>query len=204
VVFGDLGFEREIANDDPRFFRLSSVIAARRGSCLGLSGLYLALGERLGIPLDGVLLPGHFFVRTRGAHPRNVELLRRGEAMPDTWYRTKYGPWPEQNAAYFRPVSVSELGSLHWYNAGNHQRAVGDLAAAEQAYTRAVADFPDFAEAHAGLGTVRQLRGALSDAEVSYRLAARARGDLPGLGHNMALLKQQQQLDSPPTRRQSP
>ena len=204
VIFGELGFEREITSDDPRFFQLQSVIAARRGSCLGLSALALALGERLGIPLDGVLLPGHFFVRTRAPHIRNIELLRRGEAMPDAWYRSKYGPWSAQNAAYFRPVTVSELVAVHWYNAGNHHRRTGDLRAAERDYARAVADFPDFAEAHASLGAVRQLRGALADAEASYREAARARADLPGLGRNMALLKQEQRLDSPHTRIDSP
>jgi tetratricopeptide (TPR) repeat protein len=197
VVFGDLGFEREIASDDPRFFTLSSVISARRGSCLGLSALYLALGEVLDIPLDGVLLPGHFFVRTRAPHPRNVELLRQGEAMPDRWYRTKYGPWPQAAAsAYGRPVSVSELIAVHWYNAGNHQRAAGDLRAAEADFARAVADFPTFAEAQASLGAVRQLRGSLPEAAASYREAARARADLPGLVRNMALLRQEQQLDS--------
>ena len=54
VVFGDLGYAREIESGDVRFFRLPSVIAARRGSCVGLSALYLALGERLGVGLDGV------------------------------------------------------------------------------------------------------------------------------------------------------
>jgi tetratricopeptide (TPR) repeat protein len=206
VIFDELGFEREIVSDDPRFFQLSSVIAARRGSCLGLSALVLALGERLGIPLDGVLLPGHFFVRTRAPHIRNVELLRRGEAMPDSWYRAKYGPWPEQSEEYFRPITVSELGAVHWYNAGNYNRRMGDNLAAEKDYSRAVADFPGFAEAHASLGALRHLRGALVDAEASYREAARAHADLPGLGRNMALLRHEQGIISSPsqTRRKSP
>src|SRR4051812_16467054 len=103
VVFGELGYQREIESDDARFFRLPSVIAGRRGSCLGLGALYLVLGERLGVGVDGILVPGHFFVRTRGAAPRNVELLRRGEAMADDWYRGKYGPWPASAVEYMRP-----------------------------------------------------------------------------------------------------
>jgi len=54
-----------------------------------------------------------------------------------------------------------------------------------------VAAFPTLAEAHASLGTLRQLRGALSEAEASYREAARLRPDLPGLDQNRMLLDQE-------------
>ena len=203
VVFGELGFVREIESRDVRFFRLPSVIAERRGSCLGLGALYLALGERLGVGLDGVMVPGHFFVRTRGGTPRNVELLRRGEAMPDEWYRAKYGPWPAGSDEYLRPLTPSEMAAVHWFNAGNTLRAARDLRSAGLAYARAVAEFPAFAEAQASLGAVRQLEGALEDAEAAYEDAARARADLPGLAENLALLKQEQQRRTP-ARRNSP
>jgi Transglutaminase-like superfamily len=194
VVFGELGYAREIDSDDVRFFRLPSVVADRRGSCLGLGALYVLLGERLGVPLDGIMVPGHFFVRRP---PRNVELLRKGEAMPDDWYRTKYGPWSPGDGEYFRALSPSELVALHWFNVGNHLRAARDLAGAELAYARAAAGFPAMAEAHAGLGAVRQLRGELGDAEAAYAAAARARADLPGLDSNVALLRAEQQLRAP-------
>ena len=195
VVFGELGFEREIESAASRFFQLSSVLGDRRGSCLGLGALYLAIGERIGIPLDGILLPGHFFVRTRGPASHNVELLRRGEAMPDEWYRKKYGPWPETGSAYFRPVTVAELGAIHWYNRGNELRAAGNLGAAEQAFARAAQEFPGFAEAHASLGAAKQQRGAFAEAEASYRAAARAWPDLPGLAHNLEILRAQREQD---------
>ena len=191
VVFGELGFEREIDSAATRFFQVSSVISERRGNCLGLAALYLAIGERTGMPLDGVLLPGHFFVRTRGRGHHNVELLRRGEAMPDDWYQKKYGPWPEAGSAYFRPVTVTELVAIHWYNRGNDLRASGDIAGAEAAYIRAAQEFSGFAEAHASLGAVQQLRGAFAEAGMSYREAARAWPDLPGLANNLELLKRQ-------------
>ncbi len=142
VVFGELGYQREIDSDDTRFFRLPSVIAARRGSCLGLGALYLVLGERLGVGVDGILVPGHFFVRTRGSAPRNVELLRRGEAMPDDWYRGKYGPWPASAVEYMRPLSPSEVAAVGWFNLGNHARKAQDLQNAALAYARAAVRFP--------------------------------------------------------------
>jgi tetratricopeptide (TPR) repeat protein len=191
VIFGELGFAREIESGATRFFQLPAVLHDRRGSCLGLGALYLAVAERLGVPLDGILLPGHFLVRTRGPKPRNVELLRRGEAMPDEWYRQKYGPWPGGGSAYDRPVTPTELEAIHWYNRGNDLRQAGELAAAEQALARAARAFPGFAEAHASLGALRQLRGALAEAALAYQQAARAWPGLPGLAENVELLQRQ-------------
>jgi tetratricopeptide (TPR) repeat protein len=197
VLWGDLGFEREIESDATRFFRLSSVLAQKRGNCLGLGALYLAIGERVGAPLDGILLPSHFFVRTRGTGGRNVELLRRGEAMPDVWYRKKYGPWPEPDSAYARPVTLTELLAIHWYDRGNDLRASGALEGAEQAFARAARGFPGFAQAHANLGTMLHMRGSLAAAEASYREAARLWPDLPGLAGNMERLQRERGPTSP-------
>lgn len=191
VVFGELGFKREVESTQSRFFQLTSVLKDRRGSCLGLGALYLAIGERIAISLDGILLPGHFFARTRGAGAHAIELLRRGEAMPEAWYRAKYGPWPEQGSAYNRPVSVEELVGIHWFNRGNEARDTSELATAERSYAHAILEFPTFAEAHASLGAVRQACGDLAAAEAAYREAERLRPDLPGLTHNLELLKQQ-------------
>ncbi len=206
VVFGELGFQREIDSQAVEFFRLPSVIAQRRGSCLGLGGLDLVLAERLGVGLDGVMVPGHFFVRTRGpSAPRNVELLRRGEVMPDGWYQAKYGPWPTGGASpYFRALTPPELAAVFWYNAGNHLRAVRDLPGAAAAYARAAAELPGFAEAEASLGAIRQLQGALDDAEAAYAAAARDRPGLPGLDQNLALLKRERSVAQINPRRHAP
>jgi tetratricopeptide (TPR) repeat protein len=210
VVFAELGYEREIDSQDVRFFRLPSVIAARRGTCLGLGALYLVLGERLGVGLDGVMVPGHFFVRTRdGAGPRNVELLRRGEVMPDAWYQAKYGPWPAGGQApvappYFRALRATELAGVFWFNAGNHLRAARDLRGAAAAYARAASELPGFAEAEASLGAVRQLQGALDEAEAAYAAAARDRPGLPGLDQNLALLKRERTVQPINPRRHAP
>jgi tetratricopeptide (TPR) repeat protein len=188
VVFDDLGFTREIDDEDPKFYTLTSVLAARRGSCLGLGAVYLIVAERLGVALDGVRVPGHFFVRTREWPPRNIELLRRGEAMPDDWYRTKYGPW-SADGAYFRPLAPKEVTALFWFNIGNFARRAGELERARQAYARAAAEAPTFSEAQASVGLVHQLTGAGAEAEDAYRAAVRAGPDLVGVGQNMALLR---------------
>lgn len=189
VLFDQVGFQREVERTDPEFLLLPSVVAGRRGSCVGLGALVLAIGETLGIPIAGVMVPGHFFVRELGPGAHNVELLRRGETMPDAWYVGKYGPWAPSASAYLRPLEIPEVIAVHWFNIGNLHRIAGDLPGAAAAYRQAVEDFPTFAEAAASLGAVLQLRGDLQGAILSYDAAARARPDLPGLAHNLSVLE---------------
>jgi regulator of sirC expression with transglutaminase-like and TPR domain len=192
VVFDELHFEREVKEIDPRFMRLTQVLADRRGSCLGLAALYLALGDRLGpahgFAVNGVLVPGHFFVQVAG---RNVELLRRGEEMPERWYRERYEV-PEKDApAYLRPLAPAEVLAVFDYNVGNDLRLHGRFVEAAIAYRRAIAAFPDLAEAYASLGLVRHLTGALKEAEEAYRAAYAVNPHLPGLEKNLAVLREE-------------
>jgi tetratricopeptide (TPR) repeat protein len=189
TIFGALGFAREVDDTDLRFVLLPSVLRARRGTCVGLGTLYLALGELLNVPIDGVMRPGHFFVRFRdGSSSRNVELLHQGEEMPDAWYEARF-PIPGEGAReYARALSLAEVLGIVEYDIGNERRRQGRLGEAQRAYERAVAHFPDFAEAQASLGTTLHLRGALDSAELHYRAALRANPSLPGLDRNIELL----------------
>ena len=63
-LFADLGFSGN-ADDyyDPRNSYLNEVIDRRRGIPITLSVLYLEIGRRIELPLEGVSFPGHFLVR---------------------------------------------------------------------------------------------------------------------------------------------
>ena len=65
-LFGELGF-RGNAEDyyDPRNSYLNEVIDRRTGIPITLSVLYMEVGRRIGLPLQGVSFPGHFLVRLR-------------------------------------------------------------------------------------------------------------------------------------------
>ena len=64
VLFDELGFQGNTwAYGDPRNSYLDDVLALRTGIPIALSIVYLEIGWRLGLPLQGVALPGHFIVR---------------------------------------------------------------------------------------------------------------------------------------------
>jgi regulator of sirC expression with transglutaminase-like and TPR domain len=65
-LYEDLGYSGNV-NDyyDPRNSYLNDVIERRTGIPITLSILYMELGRRVGLPIEGVSFPGHFLVRLR-------------------------------------------------------------------------------------------------------------------------------------------
>jgi tetratricopeptide (TPR) repeat protein len=198
LLFDELGFTREVSSTDLSFVLLPSVLRQRRGNCVGLGTLYLALAQALEIPARGVLLPGHFYVRVQeGGARHNVELLRRGEAMPDSWYGSRYPlPRPARQTAYARPLSETEVLGVIEYDIGNERRREQRHAQARVAYSRAVTSLPDFAPAHASLGSVQHLLAEYAAARASYERARKLDPGLPGLDENVALLEAEAQVAS--------
>src|SRR2546423_440925 len=65
-VFNELGFAGNADNYyDPRNSLLPYVLDARRGIPITLALVYMELGRRAGLHVEGVGLPGHFLVRAR-------------------------------------------------------------------------------------------------------------------------------------------
>ena len=65
-LFDDLGYAGNIDDYyDPRNSYLNEVIDRRIGIPITLSIVYMEVGRRVGLPLEGVSFPGHFLVRVR-------------------------------------------------------------------------------------------------------------------------------------------
>lgn len=64
VLFGELGF-RGNSDDyhDPANSYVNRVMDRRRGIPISLSAVYLFVGRRLGLPVAGIGMPGHFLCR---------------------------------------------------------------------------------------------------------------------------------------------
>lgn len=199
VVFDELGFVREVDDESLDYVLLPSVLGSRRGNCVGLGSLYLALAERLGLRMHGVMLPGHFFVELEDRGVRqSIELLHRGEVMPEGWHRQRFGA--PAAPVYGRALTPDEVLGIVEYDVGNQRKRVGRLHRAQQAFERARKHFPDFAEAHASAGAVAQLLGSYELSLEAYRAARRANPELPGVAENLALLeaeREQARLASP-------
>ena len=78
----DLGFrgDRRSYYDADNCF-LDQVVRRRRGVPITLCAVYLLVGRRLGLPIEGVGLPGHFILRLRGARSVLVDPFHSGRVL---------------------------------------------------------------------------------------------------------------------------
>ena len=78
-LFAELGFVGNFEDYyDPRNSYLNEVLERRTGIPITLSILYIELGRRLGLALQGVSFPGHFLVKLR---------VKRGQLVLDPFLR---------------------------------------------------------------------------------------------------------------------
>jgi regulator of sirC expression with transglutaminase-like and TPR domain len=169
----------------------SLALARRRGSCVALCLLYLAVGRSLDIPLVPVFLPGHVALRfrPRAGLPVNIETLRRGIARTDSFYRERFalGKRPWYSLADARPEQA--LAAL-LFNMANARRTNGDLATADEEYRLVAEILPGFPEALGNrgitlLGNDRDAAARLFRAAYAGDSLSPARGNLATLGESL-------------------
>jgi tetratricopeptide (TPR) repeat protein len=147
LVYDTLKIKFEKNENDPDAIFPQKIMQSRRGTCLGISLLVLQICEKLGFPVYGVLVPGHFFVRySDGVVKRNFEPLRHGENMPEQWYREK---WPTKDTSRYslRNCTKKEVMGVVCYVLGNRLLANGKSMDAITFFNRALEKFPELTEA---------------------------------------------------------
>lgn len=172
-LFEELGFKAVPTADDPEDLFLHVVLDKKRGYCLSLSVLYLAIGERLGMPLYGVVVPGHFFVRYDDGNNRyNIETTAQGGLADDDHYIRNFSP-PADHKLYMKNLTKRQTLGCFFNNLGNCYSAVGQQEQAFLELSRAVQINPSLGEAHTNLGNIYLQQGQISSAIREYYDALR-------------------------------
>ncbi|MCH8156874.1 MAG: SUMF1/EgtB/PvdO family nonheme iron enzyme, partial [Nitrospinae bacterium] len=161
-------------NPDELF--LHGMLKTKRGYCMNLSLLYLILGERLNLPLYGVGLPNHFFVRYESGTERiNIEATELGATFPDSFYENRFGlkfgpetPFFTQslNKKQTLGAYLSNVGMAHYRNSQT-QKAIFYLKLATGIN-------PSSIEAHNNLANIHGETGQHALAVQHYQQALRA------------------------------
>ena len=141
-LFTRLGYSFQKKEEDTRCNCLHHVLATGRGGCAGLSALYLSIGERLGLPVHGVCVPTHAFIRYEtGDRAINVDPALMGRSLPDAAYVRLWGVPETTRSKQFVMVSLSKrqwLGVL-LNCSGKRCIAEGRLAKGVDALERSLA-----------------------------------------------------------------
>ncbi len=174
-LFNELKFETVAEATNPDDLFLHTVLDQKRGYCLSLSVLYLSIGERLGLPLHGVVVPGHFFVRYDDGKVRfNIEATSKGGTVDDQYYIEKYKvPQNSRENIYMANLDKRRTLGCFFNNLGNSYDDIGDTDAAILALERAVQINPTLSESRMNLGNLYLKTNDIEDAIDQYLLALR-------------------------------
>jgi len=153
---------------------LPCVIENKKGNCLGVSLLYLALAERLGLPIYGVTAPGHVFVRYDNGKTRiNIETIEKGKEYEDSRYEEMFmlHPTCRNYNFYLRNLVKRELIGVFLNNIGAAYRRKGMYDEAIAEYEKALEINPNHADAHYNLGVAYGEKGMYDEEIAEYKKA---------------------------------
>ena len=173
-IFEELGFGAVAHAHDPNDLFLHSVLDRRKGYCLSLSILYLSLGERLGLPLYGVVVPGHFFVRYESGPLRfNIETTAMGAHPSDDHYRTSNRVPEDDQGVYMHNLTKHQTLACLFNNLGVVYLDTNYLDLAVEALELGVRITPMLAEARTNLAHAYLRQDRLDLAAIQYAEACR-------------------------------
>lgn len=135
-----------------------SSLTQKRAHCLGLTILYLLAGEKLGIPIHLVRVPGHVFPRIcNKTECINVETLKQGTVLSDAEYATTYQLSKQAISEGFYLKSLSntnELAASIYLGLGYITNIHNQLDLSELFYKKAIDSSRGFADTYSNLAAL--------------------------------------------------
>jgi regulator of sirC expression with transglutaminase-like and TPR domain len=132
VLFGEAGFRGATVDyHAPVNSMLDQVVIRRRGLPITLAVVMIEVGRRLGVPLDGVAMPGHFLVRDRVMREVFVDPFAGGVVLDRDGARDRFasimGPGTPFDDAYLEPTGPALILARMVANLVGSYRRLGDL-----------------------------------------------------------------------------
>ncbi len=174
-LFDELGFNY-VQTSNLEDLYLNKVMDRRRGNCVGLSILYLSIAERLKLPLFGVNVPEHIFVRyDDGEWKINIETGHKGMALSDTFYVThsieRFDKESIEQGCYLQNLDKKEVISNILLNRSKIKREGGDHKRALRDCKISILLNPKNPGAYCNRGVVYEKMGLISEAIKDYSVA---------------------------------
>lgn len=195
-IYKRWGFADRSALPADVFVSFADVLDKKQWNCFGLSVLYIALGERIGLPFELVSGRGHVFVQLKATN-YFVETTDGGKVHEGKEYLAEYLPFPCLTVDEYKPVSAREAIAVLLTQTGGAVLAQGKAELGLSCFQHALEFDPKHAEAHAALGffyaqggpadlAINAFQSAikadpeLREAYGGLGAALYAKGDLPG------------------------
>lgn len=120
------------AKDVDLYTFLPSVMDNHLGVCLGVAALYLAIAQRIDLPLEAITPPGHIYLRYRTENKiLNIETTARGIDLPTEHYLTV-------NTPHLEVRTIKEVIGMTHVNQASLYLQQGRFDDAAKAYEKAL------------------------------------------------------------------
>jgi tetratricopeptide (TPR) repeat protein len=174
-LFDELGFTY-VQTSNLEDLYLNKVLDRRIGNCVGLSILYLSIAERLKLPLFGVNVPEHIFIRyDDGERKINIETGHTGMALPDTFYVKhsieRFDKKCIENGCYLQNLKKKDVISNILLDRSKIRREGGDHKGALGDCKISILLNPKNPGAYCNRGVVYEKMGLISEAIKDYSTA---------------------------------
>jgi regulator of sirC expression with transglutaminase-like and TPR domain len=184
VLHESLGFRGNLPEyDDPRNSFLDTVIERRTGLPITLSLLTIAVGERLGLAIEPIGLPGHFIARERGPSGTLIDAYG-GQILEDADCQAivsrALGPGARFDRAALRPATDREILVRMLSNLKQSYLVARDPAAALTCCDRILLLAPDLPDEVRDRGLLFEVLGCPNAARSDLTRYLALVGDAPG------------------------
>ena len=187
ILLDEEGFVYDKSPSDPGNYLLETVLARKKGNCLGLSMLYLSLADRLGLPFRGVYVPSHCFVRYEGNGVQvNVEFAEGGAPWKDERYRREFKIRPGR--PYLLSLAPPEMVGVFLKTLGAGYSRKGREEDALRLYDEAGRLYPGLPDVHFNAGVSLQKLGRLDEAAGKYHRALALDPEMAAARDNLSIL----------------
>ena len=169
MMGGDLS--KLSAEDFRDFNSIDRVLSRKKGICLSLSLIYLIIADKLNLPIYGVLVPGHIFVRwdEPGHSEVNAETTFGGVEYYGYGELTKSEFIDKDKVIYNKPLDRYDTIAAMLNNFGVLMIRTGNIRKARIMLERSIAMLPDFPETHNNLGLIYLVTGKTGMAEDEFK-----------------------------------
>ena len=135
---------------------IEKILKNKKGICLSLSLIYLIIAEQLNLPIYGILMPGHMYVRyeSSGRSGINVETTFSGKEFYDYFSYSGIDILNKEKVIYGKKLNKQQVISAYLNNIGIIFMLKNEIEKSKIIYDKILQIMPDLPEVYNNIACI--------------------------------------------------